>query len=123
VSVSAVRLGGGRQARQRFSGGDCRGSATGELSHDAGRGGHAGKFFRESGDRWLYEFARDFGELNPEELLTRINPAQLAKWQAFYAVSPAMGQRVDRLALELVNVLIALKGGKPLKGQALVEWR
>jgi hypothetical protein len=34
-----------------------------------------------------------------------------------------MGQRVDRLALELVNVLIALKGGKPLNGQALVEWR
>jgi hypothetical protein len=30
---------------------------------------------------------------------------------------------VDRLALELVNVLIGLKGGKPIKGQSLVEWR
>jgi hypothetical protein len=34
-----------------------------------------------------------------------------------------MGQRVDRLALELANVLIGLNRGKPIKGQALVEWR
>ena len=61
--------------------------------------------------------------MNPEELLSRLQPEQVAKWQAFYAVSPATGPRMDRLALELANVLIQLQGGKPLKGESLVTWR
>jgi hypothetical protein len=40
----------------------------------------------------------------------------------FYQCSPSLGPRLDRLFLELSNVLIGLKGGNPIKGQSLVEW-
>jgi len=56
-------------------------------------------------------------------MLSRLRPEQVAKWQAFYAVSPATGPRLDRLVLELANVLITLKGGKAIKGESLVTWR